>query len=72
MVDKGLDAWGNGVAVVGDSLVRDLDPMHVVHERRSLAERDGVVDVVGQYQTQHMGRSGDPWQIHERHILVLF
>jgi hypothetical protein len=60
MVDKGLDARGNGVAVVGDSLMRDLDAVHVVHQGSGLAERDGVVDVIGQYQAQHMGRSGDP------------
>jgi hypothetical protein len=37
MVNKGLDPRSDGVAVVSDSLVGDLDPMHVVHQRGCLS-----------------------------------
>jgi len=72
MVNEGLNPWRDSVTVVGDSLMRDLDPVNIKHESGGFTQRQTVVDMISQNETENMRTRGDVRQIDSRQILIIF
>jgi hypothetical protein len=54
MINKRFDPGCDCITVIGNGLMGNLYPVHIVHQRGGLAERQGIIDVVGQDQTKDM------------------